>query len=86
LPNSVRIHSELAQGKFAPSAVLPDKEFPPVEFVAFRVPNGNRLLVILSNANAAIDVIIEENGAGTESIQISLPSRAIATVLWPKAK
>ncbi|KAI3415484.1 hypothetical protein GPALN_005087 [Globodera pallida] len=54
----------------------------PVDFVAFQTPpHGNRVMVLLSNRDETIGVTIHD---GFRSIDVTIPPRAIVTVLWGK--
>uniref|UniRef100_A0A1I8BAG1 Glucosylceramidase n=1 Tax=Meloidogyne hapla TaxID=6305 RepID=A0A1I8BAG1_MELHA len=79
-PGSVRIDSQISS--------LTQQ----IESVAFRNPNGNRVLVLISNSEESIEGIIEEeiienNGeVKIRTINVNLPGNSITTVIWPKMK
>uniref|UniRef100_A0A915NLV3 Glucosylceramidase n=1 Tax=Meloidogyne floridensis TaxID=298350 RepID=A0A915NLV3_9BILA len=85
-PGSIRIDSQISS-KLTPS--LTEQ----IESVAFRNPDGNRVLVLISNSEELIEGIIEEeineNNKGLEAVKIRtinvrLPPKSISTLIWPK--
>ncbi|KAF7634165.1 Glucosylceramidase [Meloidogyne graminicola] len=83
-PGSVRIDSQISS-KFSQTNQL--------EFVAFRTPpNGNRVLVIISNSEENIQGIIEEeingnkDGKKIKTIYVNIPPNSLTTIIWPKNK
>ncbi|CAK5082013.1 unnamed protein product [Meloidogyne enterolobii] len=85
-PGSIRIDSQI-------SSKLTPRLTKQIESVAFRNPDGNRVLVLISNSEELIEGIIEEeineNNKKLEDVKIrtinvSLPPKSISTLIWPK--
>lgn len=57
----------------------------PLEAVAFRTPSGDRVLVLVSNHNVELDIVVEEP-EGKRSMAFTLVARSSATLIWANEK